>query len=231
MKPLCKISTQWSSNLAYITGLITSDGNLSSNGRGMTFVSKDVQLIKTFTECLGISPKVSLKKSGFNPNKKYYFVQFTDINFYNFLLSIGLTPRKSLTLGPLKIPQKYFVDFARGCFDGDGSIYSYMDPRWANSHMFYISYASASKLFIHWFRDQFSNLVGIHGHISMTRNMLQLRFAKKESLVLIRKMYYNKQIPCLERKREKIISILEKHQNTQLENPRIFLKKTREINI
>ena len=26
--------------------------------------------------------------------------------------------------------------------DGDGTIYSYMDPRWANSYMFYSSFAS-----------------------------------------------------------------------------------------
>ena len=35
-----------------------------------------------------------------------------------------MTPEKSLTLGPLAIPDEYFPDFFRGCIDGDGSIFA-----------------------------------------------------------------------------------------------------------
>jgi hypothetical protein len=34
-------------------------------------------------------------------------------------VSIGLTPAKSLTLGPLEIPGEYSADFFRGCIDTD----------------------------------------------------------------------------------------------------------------
>jgi hypothetical protein len=163
-------------------------------------------------------------------------IQFGNVGLYNWLTGIGLTPRKSLTLGPIDVPKQYFIDFARGCFDGDGTIYSYMDPRWANSHMFYISYVSASKNFTDWLQNQFKDTINIRGHIVTTKHktkhtIYQLRFAKKESLVLIKKMYYSKQIPCLERKRNKILDILKKHRHIQSENPRIFLKNTKEINI
>lgn len=229
-KPKEIVEKKWNPNLAYCIGLIATDGCLYNDGRHISFVSADIQLVELFKRLMKLSNRIGYKTSG-SSGRRCSHIQFGNIEFYNWLIEIGLTPRKSLTLGPLKIPPKYFVDFARGCFDGDGSIYSYMDPRWANSHMFYISYASASKLFVNWFRDQFSSLVGIHGHISVTRNMFQLRFAKKESLVLIKKMYYSKQIPCLERKREKIITILKKHRDMQSINPRIFLKKTRKIEI
>ena len=76
---------------------------------------------------------------------------------HQFLISIGLTSAKSKTIPKLKIPKEYYVDFLRGCFDGDGSFYSYFDPRWKSSFMFYISFTSASKSFIDWIRKENSN--------------------------------------------------------------------------
>lgn len=226
-------SRDWTRSLAYCVGLLATDGCLLKDGRHINFTSSDIQLVELFKKLMNLSVKVSYKTSG-SSNNRCPQIQFGNIGLYNWLKEVGLTPKKSLTIGPLAIPNKLFMDFARGCFDGDGSIYSYMDPRWANSHMFYISFASASKPFAEWLQDQFIKISGIKGHISTTKHtiknpLFQLRFAKKESLVLITKMYYNQQVPCLERKREKICNILEKHQNIQSENPRIFLPKTRKI--
>lgn len=41
MKPLSKIKIKWSPKFAYCIGLITSDGNLSKDGRHISFTSKD----------------------------------------------------------------------------------------------------------------------------------------------------------------------------------------------
>jgi len=227
-KPREAIAREWNSDLAYCVGLIATDGCLYNDGRHISFVSADIQLIKLFKNLMKLSNRIGYKV-GNSSGRRCPHIQFGNVGFYKWLLGIGLTPRKSLTLGALSIPSKYFIDFARGCFDGDGTIYSYMDPRWANSHMFYVSFTSASKLFIDWFRDKTTNTLGISGHISSTENFYQLRFAKEESLVLISKMYYSKKVPCLERKRQKIRNILKIHRRIQLENPRTFLKKTAEI--
>jgi len=40
--------------LAYIVGLITTDGSLSKDKRHIIFTSSDLQLIKTFRKCLGL---------------------------------------------------------------------------------------------------------------------------------------------------------------------------------
>jgi hypothetical protein len=45
----------------------------------------------------------------------------------DWLAEVGLTPAKSLTLGPLTVPDENFADFFRGCLDGDGSIVTYID--------------------------------------------------------------------------------------------------------
>ncbi|MFZ5390819.1 MAG: LAGLIDADG family homing endonuclease, partial [Patescibacteria group bacterium] len=90
MKPLKKINTSWSTDFAYIIGLIATDGSLSKDGRHIIFTSKDKQLIGYFKKILLINNKIGLKNSGSNKNKIYYYTQIGDINFYNFLEKIGI---------------------------------------------------------------------------------------------------------------------------------------------
>ena len=228
-KPREVVAREWHANLAYCVGLIATDGCLYKDGRHLSFTSADIQLVQLFKNLMKFSNRIGYKTSG-SSGRKCPHLQLSNVGFYQWLVSIGLTPRKSLTLGPLNIPRQYFIDFIRGCFDGDGSVYSYMDPRWANSHMFYISFASGSKDFVTWIQDQLSEITGINGYITLANHhSYQLRYAKAESLVLISQMYYNKQVPCLERKRQKILGILETHRRIQSKNPRIFLEKTGEI--
>ncbi len=209
MKPQRIEKINWSRRLAYAVGLITTDGNLSIDGRHMNLTSKDLQLLKTFKKCLNLNVKIGEKKGGFS-DRKYYQVQFGDIIFYRWLLQVGLTPHKSKTISSLKIPNKYFPDFLRGHFDGDGSCYSYWDKRWDSSFMFYMNFYSASEKHIIWLREKIKNLIGVNGDLSnkKRRSVFQLKYAKRESRVLISKIYYKKDLPRLERKYKKIKSIL-----------------------
>lgn len=122
MKRLSKVKIEWSPRFAYAIGLITTDGNLSKDGRHMNMTSKDKEMIITFKKCLNIKNKIGRKTREKSKIKKYFQVQFGDKNLYEFLLSLGLTPAKSKTLGDLRIPNYYFCDFLRGCIDGDGCI-------------------------------------------------------------------------------------------------------------
>jgi hypothetical protein len=133
-------------------------------------------------------------------------VQFSDVNFYNFLFDIGLMPNKSKVLEEIAIPDEYFFDFLRGDFDGDGTFYSYWDPRWRSSYMFYTVFMSASEQHILWIREKIFIHIGIKGHITKAGRtpMYQIKYAKAESLKLLPKMYYNPEVVCLSRKREKI---------------------------
>lgn len=208
MRPLNKVKTIWASDLAYIVGLITTDGSLSKDGRHLDFTSKDIQLIRTFKKCLGIKNKIGLKTSGFS-DKKYFHVQFGDVNFYKWLLEIGLTPRKSKTLGEIKVPNEYFFDFLRGHFDGDGCCYSYWDKRWHSSFMFYVTFISASKKHVVWLQSRIEELLSIKSIVREEKGpMYGIRFAKDASQKIISKMYYKKDIPCLLRKYKKVTKIL-----------------------
>lgn len=223
MKIKSRISTNWSYNLAYAIGLITTDGCLSKDGRHIDFTSKDIQLIKTFKKCLGLKKvKIGYKISGYS-DKWYPRIQFGDINFYKFLLGIGLTPAKSKTLGSLKIPRKYFFDFLRGCFDGDGSIHAYWDKRWHSSYMYYSSFVSASLNHLEWLEKNIYRFAKAEGFINKSSiksaRAYQLKYAKSASKILFEKMYYSDNMPLLKRKYlkfKKFLSIDLKHNNADV---------------
>lgn len=202
---LNKVNRTWSSNLAYAIGLIVTDGCLYNDGRHISLTSKDLDQLHNFLKCLNINVKIGKKKSGYTGQLTTH-VQFGDINFYNFLLELGLTANKTKTIGSIKIPRKYFFDFLRGCFDGDGSFFSYWDSRWKSSFMYYMAFVSASNEHIDWLRSVLKKTLKINGHITRSKgkSWMSLKYAKKESIKIIRKMYYSKNVVCLKRKRLKI---------------------------
>lgn len=209
VKPKGKVKIKWSANFAYAIGLLVTDGCLSRDGRHIDLTSKDKEQLKNFLTALKIKLKITQKSSSFGD--KTLRIQFSDVLFYKFLLTIGITPAKSKIVGKIKLPNKYFFDYLRGGFDGDGCFYSYWDPRWKSSHMFYLTFSSASKTHIEWIRKEIYQRLLIKGHISKSErkgSIYNLRYAKKEALEIIKKMYYNPKVICLSRKRTKITKAL-----------------------
>lgn len=194
---------EWTSDLAYAVGLIATDGNLSKDGRHIDLTSKDIEQIYNFTSILNIKGKIGFKSNG-TSNKKYFRVQFSDVKLYSFLLSIGLTPVKSKTIGAVKIPDKYFMDFLRGCLDGDGYTHSYWDPRWKSSFMLYTGFISASKKYLYWLRNKIESHCGVAGKIKPIRDAFNLIYAKNASIKILKLIYYDDGLICLTRKKFKI---------------------------
>lgn len=208
-----KAEIQWSADLAYAIGLITTDGSLSKDGRHINLTSKDIDQLKTFSKILALENKIEMKIGGYAKTICYQ-VQFGNVKLYKFLLEIGLTPNKTKTLGALKIPSAYFADFLRGHLDGDGSTHSYWDKRWKSSFMLYTTFMSASKEHVEWLKFQIKNMYQVDGRITKQSSCYLLRFAKKDSLKLIEIMYYNANLPYLSRKKFKIdlaLSIINAH--------------------
>ena len=203
-RPKGQVVIAWSPSFAYAIGLLTADGCLSKDGRHIDLTSKDKAQIVLFKKCLGLTVKVGKKYSG-NGNLAYH-TQFGDVLFYRFLVSIGLTPAKSKTISQVLVPEEYFIDFLRGYFDGDGSSLSYFDRVFQKSYRFYISFTSASPMFVDWLRGRISDVLKISGAIARNRNnpYLQLKFSKKEAVILSKSMYYADGLPCLRRKYLKI---------------------------
>ena len=58
VKPMGKVKCIWSAEFAYAIGLIVTDGCLSSDGRHISFVSKDKEQINNFMQCLNLKVKI-----------------------------------------------------------------------------------------------------------------------------------------------------------------------------
>jgi len=204
-----RVKIEWSSNFAYAIGLIVSDGCVSSDGRHVSFTSQDEEQICNYLNALNIIVPRDVVYSGFK-DVMAYRIQFSDVNFWSFLNDIGIHPAKSKTIAEVDLPIEFFFDFVRGVFDGDGCVYSYWDKRWKSSFMFYVSFVSASRAFVDWFRLMIKKELNIEGHISTfgPRKIYQLRYAKTEGAILISKMYEKKYNLHLSRKRLKINTIL-----------------------
>ena len=210
--PGCRSSTaliQWTADLAYAVGVIATDGNLSRKPGRLSIVSNDVDLLDMLRRSLNLSVPIRPHTGGYG--HRCHRIVWSDRPFYDWLLAVGLTPAKSLTLGPLVIPGEYFADFLRGCIDGDGSIVTYVDdyntskkPTYTYTRL-YVSLVSASPRFLEWLQVTVRELTGLSGSLSVRRatgrnDIWRLRYAKGESLALLRWIYYAPNVPCLGRK-------------------------------
>ncbi len=200
--------------------------------------SSEIQLLQTFKKCLNLENKISKTfDNGWSKNSCYK-IQFGSVQFYRWLLKIGLFPAKTYTIGKIKIPDKYFRDFLRGHLDGDGSVWTYKDfyntyknPKYIYNRLF-TRFISASRHHIEWIRESIYKLLSIKGHLcerlptreDQTTSIWEIKFAKKESIRLLRWIYYKENIPCLERKRiiaEKAIKAIsneKRRKYTKIEN-------------
>ena len=211
--PLVKY--QWTPELAYIVGLMATDGCLSPDGRHLTFTSCDKQLIETFKKILNLKNKIGETET------KALRIQFGDIQFYKWLLSIGITPNKSHTIDKIFMPKEFFRDFIRGHLDGDGSITTYMDkyntykkPKYIYKRLF-IRLISASEQHILWLQENIIENFKVTGRIHKTKitppskvPIYILKYMKKESQILLKEIYYKESLPCLDRKRLVAIDFL-----------------------
>jgi hypothetical protein len=191
--------------------LVATDGNLSKKPGRIAIISKDSELLDTVRRCLCLTALIGPHTGGF-VGSHCYRLAWSDREFYDWLLGIGLTPAKSLTLGPLVVPDEYFADFFRGCLDGDGSVVTYIDRYNTSKHpgyvytRLYVSIVSASPPFLEWLRESLRRMRGVLGSLSVNHSpgrndMWRLRYAKRESLALLRWRYYTPAVPCLGRKR------------------------------
>ncbi len=185
-----KVKIEWSASFAYAIGLIASDGNISTNGRNFNLTSKDLENVENFRQCLGVDNKIGLKSRGGSEEKKYFCIQIGDINFCDFLNSIGLTKNKSKSIQKVDVPYEFFRDFLRGCHDGDGSIYYFIHPE-SRKPQYRLSFASASPSFLEWMKQNISLHLGITGGwVGPSKGCHMLRYAKSDSLRILNFMYY-----------------------------------------
>ncbi len=175
-------------NLWYLVGLIATDGCLSSDGRHIDITAKERDFLQTITKQTGLTNRVGIKNKG--TDKEAYRFQIANKNFYDFLLSVGLTQHKSLTLGKIKVPNRFFIDFLRGVIDGDGGI-----QRWIHHtngrEQWNLRVTSGSKKFLVWLKDKIKEIVGTRGVLHCEgKTRFRLKYGKMAAREIARQCYY-----------------------------------------
>jgi len=176
------------SNLWYLVGLIATDGCLCPDGRHIDITSKDFAFLQTIKDEIGISNKIGIKYNG--KKQKYFHIQIGNKNFYDFLLSIGLSQNKSLTLGALEIPNQYFVDFLRGVIDGDGCIRGWIHPT-NQREQWSLRVYSGSEKFLYWLNSAAVQLLRVFGKVHKNASTTWvLKYGKMAAREISARCYY-----------------------------------------
>ncbi|MFL5657302.1 MAG: LAGLIDADG family homing endonuclease [Ktedonobacteraceae bacterium] len=185
----------WSDDLAWLLGLIWSDGCLK--GDSVEIVSKDRDLIEAIVTLIGQEEGVKKRKDA-----EAWYVCFTSQEVADWLRSLGLTVAKSFSATFPALPPAYEAAFVRGLIDGDGSVdLSSRRPGQQVADL-RVRLVGASPAM----RDGFSRWLAQYG-IPYTAShshdrVWQVTVTKQESLrVLYRLLYPTPEVSALARKR------------------------------
>lgn len=128
----------WSERMAYVLGLIFTDGNIHQGRQKKTaspnsylqgrlqFGQKDLELVEKFLALIGSNSKITHRKRRVMGNTvagELYSFSLASNKLYGRLVELGVKPNKSLTITFPDIPDEFVRHFIRGCWDGDGTVY------------------------------------------------------------------------------------------------------------
>lgn len=133
-----KFFKAWSDPMAYVLGVIFTDGNLRAGalrdpissdtlrvGR-LTISQKEPELLQKVLALMECDAKLLLRKRGtYNSvvSGQLHYFHINNDGLYDDLIALGLSPKKSLKIQFPDVPTQYVRHFIRGCWDGDGSVY------------------------------------------------------------------------------------------------------------
>jgi len=132
--------SSWSSEMAYVLGLIATDGCVSKSGT-VSLCINDKDLLEKVRRVMGSEHKICQSKH----QEGLYCFHFARPRLVNDLAGLGILPRKSLNIKFPAVPDAFLIDFIRGVFDGDGSVF--FDKR-SKNYPIRTKFTGSSKEFI-----------------------------------------------------------------------------------
>lgn len=180
--------------MAYILGFFAADGYITVNRRGGQFWCLDIgdkKLIRQIKKTIGSDHKISVRKSKDRANPTYR-LQIGGIEMCDDLRRLGFKERKTKSLAVPNVPEKYFCDFVRGYFDGDGNVWvGAMNKERKTPHFtIQIVFTSCSKIFLELLRKNLEYNGVDNGRLNKVRgNCYRLVYSVFGSLNLYKFMY------------------------------------------
>lgn len=210
---------------AYWLGFLYADGSIHELYRNhkikamvleLALAEKDKSHVERFVKDIGSNVPLDKRYTKLNNNIYYsYRARINNTKICRDLISLGCTPRKSLTLTfpDIKLLNGLESSFIRGYFDGDGCIcYSqrnYVDKR--NKNEYVQKYMIVSIVGTNDFLMSLSNILKKYGinfktvNQSNTGKAKEIRLTKKNEIKKFYDYIYNNCSIKLERKHSKFI--------------------------
>ncbi|MEH7482381.1 LAGLIDADG family homing endonuclease, partial [Neobacillus drentensis] len=108
-------------DLAYILGLIATDGSVGDNGEiALGLIDEDV--INWVAKKIGYTRKIHRFHDGNKNHNTRYMIHFTNQDVADALRKYEIVPRKTNIIKFPSLPDNVIRDYIRGVFDGDGTI-------------------------------------------------------------------------------------------------------------
>lgn len=123
---------KWSSEMAYITGVIAADGeiyiNKTHHSYNLEITSKDFVWLDGIRKVIKAEHPIYKRTHRMQNGNLFlvYRLRMGSKKLVEDLLKIGIHPRKSLNLKFPQVPEQHLNHFVRGYFDGDGNILAHM---------------------------------------------------------------------------------------------------------
>jgi hypothetical protein len=200
----------WSSEMAYVLGLIATDGCVSKSGT-VSLCINDKDLLETVKRAMDSEHNVSPSRH----QEKLYCFHFARPRLVKDLAALGILPRKSLNIMFPAVPNAFLRDFIRGVFDGDGSVY--FEKR-SVRYPLRATFVSSSEKFIEKLEIALQQLGlprrVIHRQATKNGAHFKIRYSHKDSGKLFKAMYYDA-MNCLflERKHRKFLAGFEQERS------------------
>ena len=189
---------------AYFLGFLLTDGNVHNPKRKnrqsliqIGLMLGDKYILEKFKNELDCDNKISEYNNG--RRHECYFRMYSN-KMANDLSKYGVVPNKTFLINNIpKVPQEYMPDLIRGIFDGDGTVYILK----SNNKLRFGFYGTHNLVnsIVHYL----NNLIDLPlNKITDKETVSFLTFgADRDIRNFYKYIYYNEDVFCLKRKREK----------------------------
>ena len=179
--------SKWSPEMAYVLGLIATDGCVSKTGT-VSLCINDKDLLERVKDVMSSAHTIKY----YGHQEGLYSFNFARQKLCADLNRLGIFPNKSLNIRFPDVPDAFLIDFIRGVFDGDGSVF--FEKRSPKCPL-RTSFVSASKQFITALEFKLRALgmpqKNIWQQSSKNSFSFILRYAHKDSIKLFKILYQN----------------------------------------
>lgn len=185
--------------MAYILGFLAADGSVSlrENVLKITLSQKDKELLEQIKEELEYTGEIkdATTSKGFDIST----LQITCKEYKQDLQKYNIVPQKTYTFSfPTILNKKYWIDFIRGYWDGDGTICT------AGKEAIRASLCGYRKDFLEFVLSYLEKEYQIPKvTIRQKNNTYYFQYSNNSTILLYKALYYEDNVMCMKRKKEK----------------------------